>query len=210
MNEFVDILADQFGVDKPIMIEEIRGSFPDVSEVTIYKWLDRAMSDSTIRKFKRGVYYLPKESALGLGELPLSAEAVIRKKYLSKGDVVYGYLSGLNLENAAGVSPQVPATLEITTNKTSKRVREIEPFGGWRKITLRKPRIEITKDNVDALRFLDLVTRAPFEFFDDLERWSMSQFAKSVDKSKVIECLRYYPAKTAKNLMESGYLDVLA
>jgi hypothetical protein len=168
------------------------------------------MDDGTVRKFKRGVYYLPTESVLGLGELPLSAEDVIRKKYLSKGDIVYGYVSGLNLENAIGVSPQVPATLEITTNKTSKRVREIESFGGWRKITLRKPRIEITEDNVDALRFLDLITKTPFEFFDDLERRSMNRFAKSVDKSKVIECLRYYPAKTAKNLMESEYLDVLA
>lgn len=211
MNEFLDILRERFDEDEPIMTEELIEAFSGVSRVTVFNWLSKAMEDGFVRKFRRGIYYLPRQSTVpGVGELPLSSEKVIEKKYLRAKDIVYGYISGLNLENEVHVSPQMPATLEITTNKASKRIQEIEPFGGYRKIALRKPRVEVTKDNVNALRFLDLITYAPLGFFNSLENYNMTRFSKTVDRSTVINCLPYYPAKTAKRLLESEYFDVLA
>jgi len=211
MNSFVDIVRERFGEDEPIMISEIIAAFPEVSQTTVFNWLREAQNAGTIRKFQTGIYYLPStESVLGLGELPLSPAKVITKKYLRAGDNVYGYFSGLNLENEAGVSPQVPFTLEITTNRTSRRVREVAPFGGWRKITLRTPRTEVTKNNVDALRLLDLVTRVPTNLLNKLEFNSLKELAAGVDKDIMMGCIAYYPAKTSKRLLENEALGVFA
>lgn len=207
----MNILADRFGINEPIFTDEIKELFPDVTEMTIFNWLNTALEEESIRKFQRGVYYIPDKSSLyGLGERKLSSDVVIAKRYLIDNDKVYGFKSGLNLENEVHVSSQVPATLEITTNKTSARVREIEPFGGYRKIVLKKPRIEITKENVNAQRFLDVITRAPLESLSSLEKDYMTEFAEKVEKNTVLEILPYYPAKTSKRLIESGYYDVLA
>lgn len=211
MNEFTDTLCNAFDLNQPIMVAEINKLFPNVSKVTVYKWIEEALSAKKLRKFRRGVYYLPKEGGiLGLGEIPLSPDLVIQKQYIKDGERVFGYRSGLNLENEIGVSPQVPATLEITTNKASKRVRSIEPFGGYREITLRKPRLEITNENVDALRFLDLITRVPLEGITTFEKARLKVFAQKIQRDSVLECLGSYPAKTSKKLIESEYLDVFA
>jgi len=211
MDSFVDILRKRFGEDEPIMIGEIIAIFPDVSQMTVYNWLREAQNAETIKKFQAGIYYIPTtECVLGLGELPLSPDKVIMKKYLRTDDSVYGYFSGLNLENEVGVSPQMPFTLEITTNKASRRVREIAPFGGWRKITLRTPRTEVTKDNVDALRLLDLITRVPTNLLNKLEFDSLKELAASVDKDTMMDCVTYYPAKTSKRLLENEVLGVFA
>jgi len=211
MDEFVNILIERLGINEPIFTEEIKGLFPNVSEMTVFNWLNAALSEKVLRKYQRGVYYVPDTTILfGLEERKLSPEKVLKKKYLRNEGSIYGFRSGLNLDNEVHISPQVPATLEITTNKASARVREIEPFGGYRKITLKKPRIEINKENVDAQRFLDIITRVPLAALSALERDFMTEFARTVERGKVLDCLPYYPAKTSKRLMESGYYDVLA
>lgn len=211
MNEFLNILVERFNVCEPIFTEEIKELFPDYSEVAVFNWIKAALEDETLRKAQRGVYYLPeKTNLLGLGESMLSPEKILIKKYLQNRNEVYGFRSGLNLENEIHISPQVPATLEITTNKASARVRNIDAFGGYREITLRKPRIKVTKENVDAQRLLDTITRVPIQALNSFEQEAMVSFVKTIDKGRVVECLPYFPAKTSKNLMESGYYDVLA
>lgn len=206
MRDFVNILRERFGENEPILTDEIIATFPDASRVTVFNRLNMAQKDGSIEKFGHGVYFIPREGILG--KVPLLPLKVVKKKYLSDGDAVYGYLSGLNLENEAGISPQVPATLEITTNNTSKRTREIEPFGGWRRITLRTPRTKVTRENVDVLRFLDLLTSVSLNTLDGLELKSLKQLSASLDKDAVIECTRYYPAKTSKRLLESEAIGV--
>jgi predicted transcriptional regulator of viral defense system len=208
MDTFVDILRERFGEDEPILTDEIVGAFPDVSRVTTFKRMNAALEDGSLVRFSRGVYYIPRDGLLG--KVRLMPDKVVVKKYLGKGSYVYGYISGLNLENEVGVSPQVPATLEITTNNASKRKREVESFGGWRKITLRTPRVEVTKDNVDALRFLDVITNTPLRFLSRLELNNLKKLSRKVDRDVLKECLKYYPAKTSKLLIESGAYGVFA
>jgi predicted transcriptional regulator of viral defense system len=208
MDNFVDILRERFGEDEPILSDEIIAEFPDVCKVTTFNRLNTALEDGRMERFGRGVYFIPREGVLG--KVPLLPLKVIKKKYLGEGDNVCGYISGLNLENEIGVSPQVPATLEITTNNASRRIREIEPFGGWRKITLRTPRTKITKENVDALRFLDLLTNVSLTTLDDLELRNLKKLSGSLDRNTVMECIRYYPAKTSKRLLEREAIDVFA
>jgi predicted transcriptional regulator of viral defense system len=208
MESFIDILRERFGEDEPILSDEIIAAFPDVSKVTVFNRLNAALEKGNLERFGRGVYFIPREGVLG--KVPLLPLKVLKKKYLGEGGIIYGYISGLNLENEVGVSPQVPATLEITTNNASRRVREVEPFGGWRRITLRTPRTKVTKKNVDALRFLDLLTNISLATLDDGELSNLKRLSAGLDRNTVMECIRYYPAKTAKRLLESEAIGVFA
>lgn len=142
MKEFEDILLERFGEGRPILVGDILSLFPDVSRVTVYQRINSAISKGSLERYGRGVYCIPRQGLFG--KVPLSAESVIERKFIACGDEVFGYYSGLALENRAGLSEQVPAVLEITTNASSKGVRSLGPAGGWKDVVIRKPRCEVT------------------------------------------------------------------
>lgn len=208
MKEFDDKLLERFGYDKPILVEDIVSLLSGMTRAAVYQNIDASMERGFLERHRRGVYYIPQNGVFG-GTAP-SAEDVVERKYITDGSDVYGYYSGLTLENRVGVSARVPAVLEVTTNKASKWVREIEPFGGWRKIVIRKPRVEVDGGNVDALMFLDLITRRPPSSFDAYEFRSLQSLAKRAGRDRALEYARYYPGKTSKRLLESEACGVFA
>ena len=169
MKEFEGILLERFGEGRPILVGDILSLFPDVSRVTVYQRINSAISKGSLERYGRGVYCIPRQGLFG--KVPLSAESVIERKFIACGDEVFGYYSGLALENRAGLSEQVPAVLEITTNASSKGVRSLGPAGGWKDIVIRKPRCEVTAENVDVLRFLDAVSAI------SPKKWARRHFA---------------------------------
>lgn len=208
MEKFADILKARFGENEPILIEEIIATFPDISRQSIYKRINAAMEEGSLARYDRGIYYLPIETRIGKS-IP-SARKVARKRWLEAGDDTIGYISGFNLANEVGVSDQVPITLEVTTNKESMRVRDVKPFGGWRRITLRKPRRPITKRNVDALRFLDLITQESIQFYDEWEMAALKELARKAGRTMIYDCSTSYPARTARKLAECERYHVFA
>ena len=169
MKEFEDILLERFDEGRPILVGDILSLFPDVSRVTVYQRINSAISKGSLERYGRGVYCIPRQGLFG--KVPLSAESVIERKFIACGDEVFGYYSGLALENRAGLSEQVPAVLEITTNASSKGVRSLGPAGGWKDVVIRKPRCEVTAENVDVLRFLDAVSAI------SPQKWARRHFA---------------------------------
>lgn len=137
MKEFEDILLERFGEGRPILVGDILSLFPDVSRVTVYQRINSAISKGSLERYGRGVYCIPRQGLFG--KVPLSAESVIERKFIACGDEVFGYYSGLALENRAGLSEQVPAVLEITTNASSKGVRSLGPAGGWKDSSSESP-----------------------------------------------------------------------
>lgn len=208
MEKFTDILEERFGLNEPILIEEILAAFPDISRQAVYKKINAAMAEGTLARYDRGVYYLPIETRIGKS-MP-SARSVARKRWMEIDDEVFGYVSGFNLANESGVSDQVPITLEVTTNKETMRVREVKPFGGWRKIVLRKPRRPVTKRNVNALRFLDLISQENIQFFDEYEMAALKELARKAGRTMIYDCSTSYPARTAKKLAECERYQVFA
>lgn len=169
MKEFEDILLERFGEGRPILVGDILSLFPDVSRVTVYQRINSAISKGSLERYGRGVYCIPRQGLFG--KVPLPAESVIERKFIACGDEVFGYYSGLALENRAGLSEQVPAVLEITTNASSKGVRSLGPAGDWKDVVIRKPRCEVTAENVDVLRFLDAVSAI------SPKKWARRHFA---------------------------------
>lgn len=208
MNKFDETLLREYGYDKPFLAEDIVALFSNITRAAVYQNIENSISRGFLERYKRGVYYIPTEGILGK-TLP-SAEAVAERQFITDGIETFGYYSGLTLENKAGLSTQVPATLEITTNKASKQVREIEPFGGWKKIIIRKPRTKITSENIDALILLDLLTQLSPASLDQYELANLRSIAAKVGREKAARYARFYPGKTAKRLLESEDYGVFA
>jgi len=212
MNSFIDILEKEFGIGTPIFTEEIASLFPDISEVALFKRINKALKAGSLKRETRGVYYIP-ELVTVLGEtkeMPLDQMAVIQKKYLQDGEEVYGYFSGLKLENDAGISPQIPGTIEIVTNNESSRKRSVGPYAGYKDIIVRRSKIPVNKDNVEELKVIDLIERAPLASLEDYQLQALRKRANSVERSKVLECLSMLPSSTAKKFLESERFGVFA
>lgn len=207
MNNLINILSSRFSSTDPIFLQEILDLCPTMSRRTVFNKIKQALASGQLAKQSRGVYYIPKQTALGPSSL--SPLATLVKKYITDGDNVFGYWSGLMLENQEGLTTQNPAVLEITTNKATKRLVRLGPMGGYKEVVLRKPRTPINSQNVDALKFLDLVTS--LQIADDEVsdvQGKLINIATRCDSNQIQRLLSYYPAKTSKQLIESGMFNV--
>lgn len=211
MENFSDILKKEFGAGVPIFTEDIAELFPDISEVALFKRINKALDSGTLKRESRGVYYIPKYvSILGESkELPLDQLSVLQKRFLFNNDDVYGYFTGLKLENDYGISPQVPGTIEIVTNKEKSRKRSIGSYAGYKDVIVRCPRIPVTKNNVEVLEVIDLIDRVPLTALEDYQFEALRNKIGSVNRSEIIEALNAFPARTSKKFLESERLGVL-
>ena len=209
MEKLRDMLADVYGEGEPALVEDVLRLFPDISRQAVYKKIDAAIEAGEIERYSRGIYYVPKQTRLGKARP--SAESVLRKRWLIDADRnVIGYVTGTGLANEVGITEQVPAVIEVATNAESTRVREVAGFGGWRKVILRRPRMAVTGGNVDALRFLDLITFEPVSSLADSAIAALGRLAGKAGRKNIYECAMAYPAKTSKRLVECEALNVFA
>ena len=208
MKNFDDILLDTFGRGVPILADEITAAFPRLTRVAVYQNIEKSISRGFLARAERGVYYIPNKGRFG--NVPLSSDSVLERKYVANGTSIFGYYSGLCLENREGLSEQVPAVLEITTNASSKRVRSLGSYAGWKDVVIRKPRCEVTSQNVDVLKFLDAITNVSITELDTSSFKNLKRLAKRAGQKNAYAFAAYYPAKTSKKLIEGEALGVFA
>lgn len=209
MNDLREKLVDMYGEGEPVLAEDVLRLYPGISRQAVYKKIDAAIADGELERYGRGVYYAPKQTRLGKARP--SAESVLRRRWLVDADgKTVGYVTGAALANEAGVTEQLPAAVEVATNAESTRVREVAGFGGWRKIVLRRPRTKVTDTNVDALRFLDLVTAEPVSLLSDVALDALRRLAAKAGRAAIYENAGFYPAKTSKRLIECEVRNVFA
>lgn len=202
-------LNSVFKPNTPIFVEEIQALFADYSRPRIYQWIAEAVESGVLMRYDNGVYYIPTKTLLGVSKL--NPQKIIEKKYIGVGDSVYGIYGGTLLLNSMGVTTQVPNVIEIFTNNEKSRRREV--MVGYQKVILRKSRMMITAKNVELFRLL--------EFFNSIDLSKMDKetsFAqvvshireKGLSREEIIEFARNFPAKTVKNLLQSGVLYEIA
>lgn len=197
--DFKDYLKDKYGVNEPIRVEEIQ--FKSYSRPWIFRELKKLVESGDLKRFDIGIYYFPKK--MFFGDSFLDPRKVVTQRFLSDGKNVYGYIAGLSLLNQAGLSTQVPNMIELVTNNESTRIRDIKV--GPQKVRVRRARTAITKDNVNVLQFLDLVSNIKPDTLDETERFMLSKYAKEskVTQDDVSAYASFFPSKTMKNMVES-------
>jgi len=203
---FAEYLKEKYGYNEPIYVEEIQ--IKNYSRPWIFKELKKLLDRGEIKRFDTGVYYFPKKTPWG--DSKLNPRKVVERRFLSDGDEVYGYIAGLSLLNMTALSTQVPNLIELVTNNESTRVRDI--MVGNQRVRARRSRTTVTKDNVKALQFLDLMNSISPSAMDETGRYMLSKYIKAsgVTRDKVSQYSSLFPARAMKNLIESGAAYELA
>ena len=195
-------LIENFKPYEPIFTEDI-----DIDMVgnTLRPKLKELCDSGKLCRYEAGVYYLPGKMKLK-GLTPISASVVARSKFINRRGKVRGYYSGYTFANQIGLSLQVPYVQEIVTNEASAKVREIDIKG--QKFIIRKPRAEVTEENVYTLQFLDFLSDID-KYLDGSSENILDKLEKLIKDEKITKELidtyiSLYPTKVYKNLYETG------
>lgn len=129
-------------------------------------------------------------------------------RYIGSGKNVCGFYYGDNFVRNLKGAALTKTGLEIVTNKATSGKKSIYQFG--RRLVLRKPYAKITQQNVSLLSFLTYISYASEE---ELKR-NYSVLANYVREEhlsapEAIELLTYFPGKTAKALLGSGFYKLM-
>ena len=208
----VPYLKTIYSVDTPIFLKDIR--IGGKSKAAIKEAIFRAVKNGEIYRKTNGVYYFKSNKEFGSG---INIMDIIERKYLYQKGVPYefrelfinGYYSGLTFLNKIGLSQQVPATIEITTNETSskKRIVVVDKY----KIIIRKGKTFIDTTNYKVLQFLDM-----FHFLSEKEvkdnREIIIDYAKKegITAGLINRYIYFYGPKTLKKLLEGRLINAFA
>ena len=206
----VSYLKDIYGYDTPIFLKDIR--IGGKSKAAIKEEFYRAVKRGELNRDGSGVYSLVNNTNDLINVVTF--EKIIENKFIYIENYmpgleslqVCGYYSGQTFLNMIGISEQVPAVLEVTTNRTSSKKRYYSALG--RLAIIRKARTEVNFQNWKLLQFLDMFHFISMEeviknkqlirkYISDnkLSRYQLSLYAK------------LYESETFKKLLEGGILD---
>ena len=205
----ISYLENVYGYATPIFLKDVR--IGGKSKAAIKESFYRAVKEGKLERQSNGVYYIRKKQEFGGG---IFFEDIIEKKYIYsdyadcdlKKLFVIGYYSGMTFLNQIGISEQVPAILEVTTNNTSSNKRIYVSRGS--KAIVRKARTEVTYQNYKMLQFLDM--------FHWLSLWEIKEkkellrkyiIDNYLTKHQFSEYIPLYSFQTLKKITEGGLLD---
>ena len=202
----ISYLKEVYGYSQPIFLKDIR--IGRKSKTAIRKELSRAVQGGKLIRRGQGVYSLvdPLNRVSNITFEKIVETRFVKDDYGIEGlDInVYGYYTGQTFLNQIGISQQVPAVIEITTNNTScKREYKI----GRRIAILRKGRIVIDRFNYKPLQFFDM-----FSFLSDEEVKAnkdllFNYISKNLSKKDFEQYIGYYPIRVMKLIVEGGLIN---
>ncbi len=202
----IEYLKSVYGYGVPIFLKDIR--IGKRSNSAIRKELSRAVKSGEIKRKDNGIYFFTDEEHAS----SILFESVIEQKFVRDATNVpglyvdiYGYYSGQTFLNQIGISQQVPATIEITTNNTScKRIYQIGP----RRALLRKGRIEITSRNYKALQFFDMLSMSlSAQEIEENKPLIMDYIRKNLTRNDYATYIKHYPNRVNKIIIEKGLIN---
>ena len=202
-----EYLAENYAPNEPIFPQDID---LNISQTNLRQKFKILCDSGKVRRYDTGIYYLPKQSRLN-DTVPFTPERIADCKYVNRKGEIIGYYSGFTFANQIGLTTQVPAVIEITSNNASAAVREINLCG--RQIVLRCSRVIVTGENAATLQLLDFmkdITRYTDADPGDI-RGRIAAYAEkmSITRSKVVQYIGDYPDRTYRNLILTGIYDVL-
>ena len=194
-----EVLLERFGYNEPILTSEIQ--FNNYSKPWIYKELNRLCEAEQIKRFEKGVYYIPKKSPFGASLL--NPGKVVEKKFIKGNDETFGYYAGYYLLNLMGLSTQVPNIIEIYSNNESSKVRDIKV--GTQNVRVRKPRVNITKENAPVLAFLELMNAIDVGSLDEEKKRIITKYIAdyNISRKDITKYSPAYPDKVVRAMVES-------
>lgn len=201
----IEMLKKDYGINNPIILKELNY---DLSNDALRMRMKRLTDQGKLRRYSDGIYYIPEESIIG--ELKLNSDVLIRNKYISDGESIFGFYTGLKMLNTLGLTTQVPNTVEIMTNsitsrKTKKRI-------GKREIILIPSVTPITEDNINILKLIELIKYPQFRLQPiDVKKRVLEEMG--IDKESILKIRKLagvLPPKVSQSILASEVLYAIA
>lgn len=198
-------LMENYGYSEPIFLNDL--SIEGLSENAIRQSVKRLVASGFLERYDNGIYYIPKHGGL-LGKSYLDPSMVIRRKYVENQSDKYGYITGLSFANQLGLTTQMPAVIEIVTNRESTNGRML--MVGNQKVRVKRSAIPISEDNAELLQLLDAIGQA--------ERYTELTIEETVDilityirkkrftKRQLSDVSSALTGATAKKMIEWGMI----
>ena len=198
-------LMENFGYNEPIFLNDL--SVEGLSENAVRQSVKRLVANGFLERYDSGIYYIPKQGGL-LGKSYLDPSLVIMRKYVQNKSETYGYITGISFANQLGLTTQMPAIIEVVTNRESTNGRLITI--GNQKVRVKKPTVTISDSNVDLLQLLDSIGQAEkyteLSMEETIETMISYVKQKRFTKEQLSEVSSIITGATAKKLIEWGMI----
>ncbi len=198
-----EYLEKTYGYNEPIFISDLQ--FDNMNDNSLRQYFKRMVKSGDLVRFDTGIYYLPKASRL-LSKTYMDPLKVIIRKYIRNNSSTFGYFSGAFFANQIGLTTQMPAVMEIVTNKESTKGR-IVTVGG-QSIRLKRPAVTVTQKNAELLQIIDAIGQmdryAELEKEDALTLYKNYIRKKGFSQTQLTEIMPAITGNTAKKLIEGG------
>lgn len=204
-NMLYEYLLKNYKPNEPIFTADID---LDINGNTLRPQFKQLCDQGLLKRFDNGIFFIPSQSRLK-GGASIDAGTVARYKYILRRGQIVGYYSGFTFANQAGLTTQVPVTIEIVSNEASAKVRDVDIKG--QTIRLRKPKTTVTKENARVLQFLDLL--CDIDRLSDEDGVNVSKRLKeiieieNIKKADIDSFISLYPLKVYKNFYDYGLYE---
>ena len=182
-------------------------SVEGLSKNAIRQSVKRLTANGFLERYDSGIYYIPKSGGL-LGKSYLDPTVVIMRKYVESKSNQYGYITGLSFANQLGLTTQMPAVIEIVTNREATNGRTV--FLGNQRVRVKRSVIAVSDSNAELLQFLDSVGQAEkyteLTLDETVNRLIAYTKKKQFTKNQLSEVIPALTEATAKKLIEWGMI----
>ena len=202
-------IREHYKEAEPIFFSDLKRE--DITRSALNQQLKKLCDKGLLEKYDVGVYFIPKKTLLNSTIGP-NADMVARNRFISKGNNIDGFYGGNSFANQIGISTQVPQVVEIVSNNTNSSDREVRI--GNRRFYVKKPIVQITKENVYVLQMLELLKNLDayldYSYEEAREKFAEYISFHGIKRSDVDMYIRKYPVATFKYYYELGLDYVLA
>ena len=198
-------LMENYGYNEPIFLNDL--AIEGLSDNAVRQSVKRLVASGFLERYDNGIYYIPKRDGL-LGKSYLDPSMVIMRRYVQNKSEIYGYLTGISFANQLGLTTQMPAVIEIVTNREASNGRMITV--GSQRARIKKPAITVSDSNAELLQLLDTIGQA--EKYTELTKEETIETLisymrkKRFTKEQLSEVSSVLTGATAKKLIEWGMI----
>ena len=198
-------LMENYGYNEPIFLNDL--AIEGLSDNAVRQSVKRLVASGFLERYDNGIYYIPKRDGL-LGKSYLDPSMVIMRRYVQNKSEIYGYLTGISFANQLGLTTQMPAVIEIVTNREASNGRMITV--GSQRVRIKKPAITVSDSNAELLQLLDTIGQAEkyteLTIEETIETLLSYMRKKRFTKEQLSEVSSVLTGATAKKLIEWGMI----
>lgn len=198
-------LLGNYGYNEPIFLNDLK--IEELSGNAVRQSVKRLMANGFLERFDKGIYYIPKQDGV-LGKSYLDPVLVIMRKYVRNESETYGYATGMTFANQLGLTTQMPAIIEIITNREAINGRIVTV--GNQKVRIKKAAVIVSDNNAELLQFLDGIGQAEkyseLSMEETIEIMSAYVKGKGFTREQLNGVSSAITGTTAKKLIEWGLI----